>query len=51
MLGGGKVICPMHGHQFCLETGAGSTGTESLEVFPVEEVNGRIQMTLEGVHA
>ena len=51
MLGGGKVICPMHGHQFCLETGAGTVGQESLEVFPVEEIDGRIQMSLGGVHA
>jgi len=51
LLGNGKVICPLHGHQFCLETGAGSVTTESLQVFPVEEVNGNIQMNLESVHA
>ena len=51
LIGGGKVICPMHGHQFCLETGAGSAGTESLQVFPVQEVDGTIQMTLESVLA
>ena len=51
LIGGGKVICPMHGHQFCLETGAGSAGTESLQVFPVQEVDGAIHMTLESVLA
>lgn len=51
LLGGGKVICPMHGHQFCLETGSSSVGAESLQVFPVEEVDGTIQMNLESVHA
>jgi len=51
LIGGGKVICPMHGHQFCLETGASSLGTESLQVFPVQEVDGTIQMNLESVLA
>jgi nitrite reductase (NADH) small subunit len=51
LLGGGKVICPMHGHQFCLETGASSGGTESLQVFPVQEIDGTIQMNLESVLA
>ena len=51
LIGGGKVICPMHGHQFCLETGAGSAGTESLQVFPVQEVDGAIHMALESVLA
>ena len=51
MLGGGKVICPMHGHQFCLETGASNMGTEPLQVFPVQEVDGNIQMNLESVLA
>jgi len=51
LIGGGKVICPMHGHQFCLETGASSVGTESLQVFPVQEVDGTIQMNLESVLA
>ena len=51
LLGGGKVICPLHGHQFCLETGAGATSTESLQVFPVSEVDGSIHMNLESVHA
>lgn len=51
LLGSGKVICPMHGHSFCLETGASSGGTESLQVFPVTAVDGTIQMNLESVHA
>lgn len=49
MLGNGKVICPMHGRQYCLETGASSGGTESLQVFPVQEIEGTIQMNLESV--
>ena len=49
ILGDGKVICPMHGRQYCLETGASSMGAESLQVFPVQEVDGTIQMNLESV--
>jgi len=51
LVGGGKVICPMHGRQYCLETGASSAGAESLQVFPVSEVNGIILMSAESVHA
>jgi nitrite reductase (NADH) small subunit len=51
LLGSGRVICPMHGHSFCLETGASSGGTASLQVFPVTEVDGTIQMNLESVLA
>ena len=51
LLGSGRVICPMHGHSFCLETGASSGGTASLQVFPVQEVDGTIQMNLESVPA
>jgi nitrite reductase (NADH) small subunit len=51
LLGSGKVICPLHGHQFSLETGAGSNAAECVQVFPVEEVNGNIVMNLESVHA
>jgi nitrite reductase (NADH) small subunit len=51
LLGSGRVICPMHGHSFCLETGASSGGTDSLQVFPVSEVDGTIQMSLESVLA
>ena len=49
ILGNGKVICPMHGRQYCLESGASSGDTESLQVFPVQEVDGTIQMNLESV--
>jgi nitrite reductase (NADH) small subunit len=49
IVGNGNVICPLHGHQFSLETGAGSVAAECLQVFPVQEVNGNIVMTLESI--
>jgi nitrite reductase (NADH) small subunit len=51
IVGNGSVICPLHGHQFSLETGAGSIAAECLQVFPVQEVNGNIVMNLESVSA
>ena len=51
LLGGNKVICPLHSHRFNLETGAGSEPAECLQIFAVEEVNGDMLLDMEGVPA
>ena len=35
IIGDGKVICPLHGHKFDLQTGQGSEGQECVRVFKV----------------
>lgn len=42
IVGGGQVICPLHGHKFDLETGKGSDGQECVEVFKAWEQEGKI---------
>jgi len=37
IVGGGQVICPLHGHKFDLKTGKGSEGYECVSVFNVWE--------------
>lgn len=49
LMGGGKVICPLHSHKFDLATGAGSEGGECLKVYPVREVEGEILLTVENI--
>jgi nitrite reductase (NADH) small subunit len=41
LVGNGRVICPLHAHQFNLETGCGTEG-EQLEVFAVGEIDGKL---------
>ena len=48
LVGDGRVICPLHAHQFNLETGCGGVEEERLEVFSVQEVAGNIVLNLEG---
>ena len=48
LVGSNKVICPLHAHQFNIETGAGSEPVECVQVFTVEEVNGDMLLNLEG---
>ena len=48
VLGGGRIICPLHGHQFNLETGAGSEPGECVRVFHVQDVAGDILLSLKG---
>jgi nitrite reductase (NADH) small subunit len=48
VLGGGRIICPLHGRQFDLETGAGSEPAECLRVHAVKEVEGDIFISLTG---
>ena len=42
VLGAGRIICPLHGHQFNLETGAGSEPAECVRVFAVHDFAGDI---------
>jgi len=46
IVGSGRVICPLHAHQFNLETGCG-VESERVEVFGVREINGNIVLSLE----
>jgi nitrite reductase (NADH) small subunit len=49
LVGNGRVICPLHGHQFDLETGVGSETSECIPVFEVEDVNGNLMMSLDAI--
>jgi nitrite reductase (NADH) small subunit len=40
VLGSGTIICPLHAHQFNLETGVGNEPAECVKVFSVQEVAG-----------
>lgn len=42
VFGGGQVICPLHGHRFSLEQGAGDDSGECLKVYPVKIREGEI---------
>jgi nitrite reductase (NADH) small subunit len=48
LLGGGRIVCPLHAHQFDLTTGAGQEPTECLRVFAVTEVDGDIFVSMNG---
>ena len=48
VMGGGRVICPLHSHRFDLKDGAGSEPGESLEVHRVKEREGEIVLNLCG---
>ena len=47
LVGGGKVICPLHAHQFDLENGSGSEKAECVKTFAVEESGGNLLLNLE----
>ena len=47
VMGGGKVICPLHSHKFDLCTGEGPDPKECLRVYPAQEVSGEIVLTLD----
>ena len=51
IVGSGRVICPLHAHQFDLHTGAGSEAHECVEVHYADETDGNIILNLEGVIA
>ena len=42
LVGGGKVICPLHAHKFDLCSGEGPEPKECLRVYPVREEKGEI---------
>jgi nitrite reductase (NADH) small subunit len=48
LVGNGKVICPLHGHQFKFGTGEGSEPHECVRTFVVNEVDGHLMLNLEG---
>jgi nitrite reductase (NADH) small subunit len=47
LVGNGRVICPLHAHQFDLQTGAGGEPTECVRTFAVDEVDGKLLLSLE----
>ena len=47
IVGGGKVICPLHGHKFDLTTGKGSDPSECVKVFKAWEENQSILVELQ----
>jgi nitrite reductase (NADH) small subunit len=51
IVGDGRVICPLHAHQFNLQTGTGSEAHECLTVYQVEEADGFITLNMEPVLA
>ncbi len=46
VMGGGKVICPLHSHKFDLTTGTGSEPGECVKVYAVSALDGEIQLVL-----
>jgi nitrite reductase (NADH) small subunit len=42
VVGGGRVICPLHAHRFDLQDGRGSEPGECARVYPVRNVEGEI---------
>ena len=46
IIGGGKVICPLHAHKFDLGTGEGPAPAECLRVYAVREADGLLVLTL-----
>ena len=47
IVGGGKVICPLHGHKFDLTTGKGSDPSECVKAFKAWESNQNILVELQ----
>ncbi len=46
VLGGGRIICPLHAHQFSLDTGGGSEPAECVRVYDVHDIGGSIVLDL-----
>jgi nitrite reductase (NADH) small subunit len=46
IVGGGRVICPLHAHRFDLADGAGSEPEECVRVYAVKNVEGEIVLQL-----
>ncbi len=47
IVGGGKVICPLHGHKFDLTTGKGSDPRECVKVFKAWEKDKNMMMEVQ----
>jgi nitrite reductase (NADH) small subunit len=47
IVGSGRVICPLHSHQFNLQTGSGSEARECVHVYDVEECGGNLMLHIE----
>jgi nitrite reductase (NADH) small subunit len=48
LVGDRRVICPLHAHQFNLETGCGGVPEECVQVYGVQEIGGNIVLNLDG---
>ena len=46
VVGGGKVICPLHAHKFDLCTGQGSEAGECIKTYAVSESGGEVILQL-----
>ncbi len=46
VMGGGKVICPLHAHKFDLVSGTGSEAGECVKVYAVRVENGEILLSV-----
>ena len=46
IVGGGRVLCPLHGHQFDLKTGSGSEAAECVAAFAAREEGGSVVLNL-----
>ena len=46
VMGGGRVICPLHAHRFNLEDGTGSEPAECVRVYRVQELDGEMLLSL-----
>ena len=44
VIGGGKVICPLHGHKFDLQTGKGQEEQECIRVYKIWEEAGQVRL-------
>ena len=51
IVGDGRVICPMHGHQFNLQTGTGSEAHECVSLYEVGVEDGKLMLSMEEVLA
>jgi len=47
IIGGGKLICPLHAHRFDLCSGEGPDPKERLRIYPVREEKGEILLRVD----
>ena len=47
IVGSGRVICPLHAHQFNLETGCGGEADECVALYRVQEISGNIVLNMD----